>query len=381
MSEKRKRFDLNSPEAKAQRDAIVHGSFLSEGTMVAFPTCFPGTTVPLAADESRITAVGLAADGMVYAGTSGRRCHLLVGMFHCVTGMVMDLGVVDGADGCVAVGCGKTRYAACVNGSGGGRVIVSDRQPMPSQLIQEWGFTRPALKDLGCPAPGERIIHAVMDASASLLVGATERHVFIADLDAGRLEVVGQVQHGSRLCLGSGSGIFGLDEGGWLWRLDPVKRLLQRQVVKLPSADCGPGLRWAQGAPALPFGAASSVPSHLADQAGRIFVFRENGGFSECLGQAPLTPVGPMAATLDGRVFGFCGEGMARMFCLDPAADDRVRDLGVAVSVIQRRRYGYSFGDAVTGRDGQLFLGEDDDLGHLWMYFPKIGPTSTGSKR
>ena len=48
--------------------------------------------------------------------------------------------------------------------------------------------------------------------------------------------------------------------------------------------------------------------------------------------------------------------------------------LGVAVSVLERRRYGYSFGDAAVGRDGQIFFGEDDDLGHLWMYFPKIQP-------
>jgi len=55
-------------------------------------------------------------------------------------------------------------------------------------------------------------------------------------------------------------------------------------------------------------------------------------------------------------------------------ASGEVRDVGVAVSVIERRRYGYVFGDAVTGRDGEIILGEDDDLGHLWLYFPKIEP-------
>ena len=78
-----------------------------------------------------------------------------------------------------------------------------------------------------------------------------------------------------------------------------------------------------------------------------------------------------MAVTHDGRVFGFCGAEMAKMFCYNPAAR-AVSNLGVAVSVLERRRYGYVFGDAVTGRDGQIFFGEDDDLGHLWLYFPKI---------
>ena len=59
------------------------------------------------------------------------------------------------------------------------------------------------------------------------------------------------------------------------------------------------------------------------------------------------------------------------MFCYNPDTNE-VTDIGVAVSVIERRRYGYMFADAVVGRDGQIYFGEDDDLGHLWMYFPVI---------
>ncbi len=42
------------------------------------------------------------------------------------------------------------------------------------------------------------------------------------------------------------------------------------------------------------------------------------------------------------------------------------------VPVFERRRYGYIFGDAVAGRDGEIIFGEDDDLAHLWRYFPGI---------
>jgi hypothetical protein len=62
---------------------------------------------------------------------------------------------------------------------------------------------------------------------------------------------------------------------------------------------------------------------------------------------------------------------MAKIFCYHPATR-AVSNLGVAVSVLERRRYGYVFGDAVTGRDGQIIFGEDDDLGHLWLHFPPI---------
>lgn len=61
MSEKKKqKYDMTSPEAKALSDEIVHGTFMKEGTMVAFPACFPGASVPIPADESRITALAVA---------------------------------------------------------------------------------------------------------------------------------------------------------------------------------------------------------------------------------------------------------------------------------------------------------------------------------
>ena len=78
-----------------------------------------------------------------------------------------------------------------------------------------------------------------------------------------------------------------------------------------------------------------------------------------------------MAVTFDGRVFGVCGEEISNPFCYNPHTRD-IGTLGVAVSVIECRRYGYAFGDAVTGCDGQIILRENDDLGYLWLYFPRI---------
>ena len=71
------------------------------------------------------------------------------------------------------------------------------------------------------------------------------------------------------------------------------------------------------------------------------------------------------------RLFGHCGDGIGRLFGYDPDAGE-MTDTGVAASVFNRRRYGYVFGDAVIGRDGEIVFGEDDDLGHVWLYFPRI---------
>ena len=52
-----------SPEARAYQEDMARGIYTREGTMVAFPTCFPGETSPIVHDESRITALDCKPDG------------------------------------------------------------------------------------------------------------------------------------------------------------------------------------------------------------------------------------------------------------------------------------------------------------------------------
>ena len=368
---KREPFDVKSPEAQALRDEIVHGTFVKEGTLVAFPLCFPGCSVPVEAAESHVTALDVAANWMVYGGTSGRAAHVFVGMFHGATGMVFDLGAVNDATHCAAVCCGNKRFVAFVNGSGGGRAIARPLQGLPFDLLQEWGFSRQPLDDLGPIAEGERVVHAVRTPDRGRIVGATGRHLFTMKADEGRPEVVGEVPGAGRLAVGAKGGIFGLDEGGTLWRYAPESGRLKRRAVKLPAGA------WGKASPLWARDAATGR-LYTADDDGNLYAFAEGRGFSERLGRTRNAPVGPMAVTADGRLYGACGEGIARLFCYNPATRE-LADVGCAVSVIERRRYGYVFGDAAVGRDGQLYFGEDDDLGHLWLYFPRIQPHRPGS--
>ena len=364
MKISKKPYDVNSPEAHALRAEISLGAFVKEGTMVAFPTCFPGVTVPIPADESHITALDVDASGSVYGGTSGRSTHLFTGMFHSVTGMVLDMGTVPGAHHCAAMCCGTNRFVACVNGPGGGRAISRPLETVALDLIQEWAFPTVPFQDLGEVVRGERIVHAVADQSRTMVVGITAGHLFVVDIDTGELRTAGEVHGAGRLAVGSKGGIVGLDDGA-LWRYDPGADTLEHDAVQLPrEGSWSPtGIRWARDP--------RSGALYTADSSGWLFSFTEEDGFRGPVGQTPLAPVGPMAVTLDGRLFGMCGTDISRMFCYHPASGV-VRDLGVAVSVIERRRYGYVFGDAVVGRDGEIVFGEDDDLGHVWLYFPRI---------
>jgi hypothetical protein len=286
-------------------------------------------------------------------------------MFHGATGCVLDMGAVEGATETVAVCCGQRKVVGFVNGPAGGRAVTRPLQGLPFDLLQEWGFSRVPYEDLGEIVPGERVVHAVADVARAQAAGVTEAHLFTVALDTGETAVVGEAPGLGRIALSPDGGVVGLDEGGTLWRFDPAAGRLERRAVALPEGRWDASTRWAADR------AAGRL--YMADAGGRLLALKGDGGPADCLGRTRHAPVGAMAVTLDGRLFGWCGEGIARMFCHDPAAGE-VRDVGCGVSVLERRRYGYQFADATVGRDGQLYFGEDDDLGHLWVYFPRILP-------
>src|SRR5258707_580704 len=150
--------------------------------------------------------------------------------------------------------------------------------------------------------------------------------------------------------------VFGQDDGAKLWRLDVASGKIHRAAVDLPQGEWTEPLRWARDR--------HSGMLFTADAAGHLFSFDGDSSFRS-LGKTHLAAVGPMAVTPGGRLFGSCGDEMANLFCCDTASGN-VTNLGVAASVLEKRRYGYQFGDAVTGRDGELAFGENDNDGHLW---------------
>ncbi len=353
------RFDPNSPAIKAYENELAH-QFVREGTMIAFPTCLPGVTRPITHDECHITALDINSDGQIYGGTSGRQAHLFTAAFHDLTGVVLDAGAVLDSTSTVAVCCTKPRALAFVNGSRGGRVVAIPEIDLAQDWIQEWGLSPQALQDLGECVAGEPVVHAVCDSSRNVVIGTTTKHLFKVEGESGKISVIGEVPGRGRLAVTS-SGVFGQDDGAQLWRYDLASGNIQRKAVALPRGEWN-ALRWSRG------GEGGQLV--IADATGHLFAFDDSKGFRP-LGKTHLASVGPMAASPDGRLFGFCGEEMANLFCCDTNSGS-VTNLGVAASIFEKRRYGYQFGDAVTGPEGEIVFGEDDNDGHLWLYFPRI---------
>jgi hypothetical protein len=205
------------------------------------------------------------------------------------------------------------------------------------------------------------VVHAVCGAPGNTVIGATTNHLFTVDVDSGKIATAGEAPGRGQLGL-TQAGVFGRDDGERLWRFDVASRHIRRRAVDLPAGEWTGPLRWARGG--------DGNVLFTADDAGRLFSFDERRGFSP-LGKAHLAPVGPMALAPDGRLFGVCGTGIANLFCCDTRSAG-VTNLGVVASIFQHRRYGYQFGDVLTGPQGEVIFGEDDNSGHLWLYFPRI---------
>jgi len=357
---------MNQEDRKKQRrKEIIHSSFIKKGTMVAFPLCLPGASVAIPADESYITALDTGPDNFVYGGTSGTKCHLFVGMFHASLGGVFDMGIPENATDCPAVCCGNKNVAACVNSPSQGRIIARKLHDEPDQLIQEWGFIREPLEEWGSPKENEKIIHAVRDAKRETMFGITPSCIFSVNLETGAIEIKEELPGRGRIFMDPKGTVWGKDEQNTLWRFDTTKDALERQAIALPEGS------WKNSPYQWSRNPEKARTVYTVDDDGALFSFDSNKGFTKCGGKIPYAPAKSLVQGLDGRLFGFCGEDMAHFFIYYPESRE-IEKHGVAVSFLERRRYGYVWGDATIGKDGQIFFGENDALGHLWIYFPAI---------
>ena len=211
--------------------------------------------------------------------------------------------------------------------------------------MQEWGFDRTPYLEL---ARLGVIEHAALDGSRAVCFA--DGSVFTVDMATGAVQRGGDVPAvAGRVCATSHGTVVGLDDGGTLWRFTDG---LERHAVALPPGSWGPLMRFAPD------------PRHAV-----TWIADQDEVCSSCTTvrssrrDALPAPVKAMAVAPDGRLFGACGDWIARCFTSDV---DGVRDLGVAVrpSCNPDGTAG-TFADADCGIDGQIHFAEDDEGGHL----------------
>jgi hypothetical protein len=358
----------------------VHRQFVQEGTMIAMPMAFPHMSNPIRRNECAITALAVARTQAIYGGTSGKKSHLFCAMIQGATGFVHDMTTIDGATECVAVGIGcDERVYACVNCASSGWIVSNKQLPTPFDCIQEWWIARSPCERFVEPVAGRKFVHAVMADEGKQIVALLDDGMLICvEVPSGEVTILGEVETsgrlGARIFVDSHHGrgtVYGTCFGGRIWQYDLADRVFEKWDVCIP---CGPGREHYNGVSTWAFDGDRRELYGASQSDGTLFGINLATRDVRSLGQIDsFSPVNAMSVTTDGRLFGIAGgkDDVGRLFVYDPQRHE-LRDLGIAISVLGARVYGFVFGCATTWKDGAIVLGEADATSHLWVYFPAI---------
>lgn len=359
------------------------GDFVGEGILLALPLCFPGQSVPPPAGETAMTTMTPdARSNAVYMGTAGAVARVMVGVTHQDTGIVHDLGVIEGAQRVDAIGLRGKHVYIVATGPGGTGIWSTWRAAATGFLIQEWGISRFPYAKVCDVLGGRKVAGALFSADGDTLYGLTEGEgeFFKMDLAAaapsativGKVDPEGEPPFFSTRMVRDGSGnIWGTSNSGFLWKYDIAENKLTPWQGLVASA-AGRSAHTTVTAWALD--AVTGMIYGGTSPDGYFFKLDPRSGEMTPLGKpCRLEEIHCLTVANDGRVFGMGGaaDDIGHMFCYDPKRG-ALYDMGVPASTLTQRQYGYHFRCAATGGQGELYFGQHERVNFLWMYFPVV---------
>jgi hypothetical protein len=331
--------------------------------------------------ESGITSLSLAPNGEVFGATSGAKSHLFV--INPQHGYVVPIGVIPGA---------QTVSQAVVI-SAAGNVFLG---AAPSRHLLEYiprdldtlqidiGKPLPVV-DHGVAIAGESIAALTIDRQHNLIYGLTKpnAHLFrfaIADSKFTDLGIVAKaLPPGEKferektisrmLTVDAAGNVFASGEDAAIYRFVASTGTLEKLAIRVPAV---PGRE--------PY---TKVDAFLVDESGMIYGGTSDGYLFKLdpekltianLGK-PLNQyhIAGLARGSDGKLYGVGGDTseMARMFSFDPS--DGIYDLLGFVDVDRRPYYtwqAYVVGAIVSDQRGTVYLGEDERISKLYLFYP-----------
>jgi hypothetical protein len=353
------------------------GEFVSEGVMVAVRLCFPGQSVPPPAGETAMTALALDERGTVYCGTRGTRAHVLAATIRTDTGIVHDLGVVPEATSIDGLSVWNDRVYVVASGPKGSG-IWSWPLFRGSFYIQEWGLRRHSPERVCELFADASVAHAVAVEDGRVFVGIAQPsgQVFRVDLASPKLGVLGKVDErgafSRRLGADRCGRVWGSCGSGQLWTHDPMAtEPLRKLEMRIPAAA---GRAQHTQASAWAVDPVTRVIYGGTTPDGFLFKIEPGGERIIPLGKpARFSEITCLTVGNDGRLFGMAGaeDDIGHLFCYEPPPG-ALRDLGIPVSALGAREYGYHYGCAITGPQGEMYFGQQERVNQLWVYFPPV---------
>lgn len=363
-----------------QRDLAYDNVVVTQNRMDARDLGYaPADVIP--DGESGITSLTVAPNGDLFGATSGDHAHLF--MFTPRHGYVQPLGVIPSARSVlnsVVVSDAGDVYVGTAPDGHLLRFIPQDEYKKPIQINQTL-----TVADLGVAVPGDSIAALAIDRHSNVLYGLTspDAHFFRYSIDDHKFEDVGVIAQkaafGERfeknktmsraLVVDAHGMVYMSGEDGFFFRYDPTSRQLEKLSIQVPSV---PGRE-----------AWTRVDAFLVAPSGTIFGGTSDGYLFRLdpekltianLGK-PLNQyrINGLVSAPDGRLYGVGGDSseMARFFSYDPASG--AYDVLGFIDVNRRPYYtwqAYVVGTLACGRDGTVYIGENERISKLFLFFP-----------
>jgi hypothetical protein len=376
-----KKFDIRSTNIVAQRVEYEKSAFVSEGTVILRPLGRKGVTRPIPPGECMITSLARDTKGRIFGATSGRKSHLFVYDPGPEADHVIDLGLlgencgvrkslVASSDGRIFAG---TRAEGLSDASG----KIFCYTPMRDYSTVQMGqYCKGTIEPVATPIGQGGIAAIVIDDKRRRIYGLSTPGgiLFAYDLSEGRVVVKSSVdeshEFSDALIVDGEGSVYGAGRWGTLFKYDPDTDKTSSLGIRIPSIK---GREMYNRIDSLAFDENSGI-IYGGNLDGVLFRFDPQNKDIVGLGKPVLQPrIRALTVGNDGTVYGVGGSvgGMAHLFRYTPW-NGETRDLGILQASSERYWHGYEFDAAVTGRHGEIYLGESDRISHLFIYFPPI---------
>lgn len=381
----------------AARDA---GSvFVAAGRFLACEIGGGSRQPSLPRNACAVTALAAAPDGGVFGATSGAHSHLFYRT--PLAGRLLLLNALGpGPAACRSLLVdAQGRLFAGVNGGAdaAGRLYMYDA-PRQAEWMRAYDdvdrgefsgrILTPAgdcirLDDRGPCVPGESICAMALDGSRGLIYGLSSPggRFFIHDIASRRTEIrdifarhIVNAGNLSRAMLCHQGSVYFSGHHGYLIRYSPADGAFTDTGMKLP---CGAGREYLNHAAAF-----------AAAHDGRVYggasadgcLFRLDLDRLELINLGRPAAAGCLAALAigrDGLVWGLAGGPhlLTHLVRHDPNTGD-LQDCGLMRARIPKTWIIHRAETMAVGPDGELYIGENDAISHLFIYCPPVGPAA-----
>lgn len=340
-------------------------------------------SAPITPGESGVTALCRGSNSKIYGATSGKRSHMFFYDPSPMADGVVEIGVLEGvraAQRTIAAGHDQRVFVGAsemLDEKAGGPIFVHFTQEDYHDEFR--GLSGPVEK-LVVPVKGECIAVLCSDPNRKSLYGVSSKTgtFFVCDYETKKVRLVGPVSKdrafSRTLVLDSAGNVFGTHSLGTLFRYSPDTGHLEDLGTRIPGVA---GREFYNQLDSAVYDPVSRLIYGAGTADGVLFSLDPVTLEVRSLGKVIAEPrVRAMVASQDGRIFGVagCEDGMGHLFCYDRSHHE-LRDLGIMQTACEVWRRGFEFDAACAGENGELYFGENEWEGHLFLYFPRPAGT------